>query len=59
MPSFHDLQKLDYKPPEGMEKIWLMTGTVAPNEYGNCKGRGSYETSLPGLMQLRTSERQC
>ena len=42
-----------------MEKIRLMTGTVAPNEYGNCKGRGSYETSLPGLIQLRTSERQC
>ena len=42
-----------------MEKMRLMAGTVAPNEYGNCTGRGLYETSLPGLMYLRPSERQC
>ena len=39
-----------------MEKMRLMAGTVAPNEYGNCTGRGLYETSLPGLMYLRPSE---
>ena len=41
-----------------MEKMRLMAGNEAPNEYGNCTGRGSYETSLPGLMQLCPSERQ-
>ena len=37
----------------------LMAGTMALNEYGNCTGRGSYETSLPSLIQQHPSERQC
>lgn len=40
----------------GMEKIRLMTRIVAPNEYRDCTGGGSYETSLPGLMQLRPTK---
>ena len=42
-----------------MEMKRLMAGAVVLNEYGNCTGRGSYETSLPSLMQRHPSERQC
>ena len=43
---------------QGKEEMWLMAGTVAP-KYGYFMGRGSYETSLPGLMQLCPLEWQC